>query len=76
MTTPSPAPQHRPPAALNVLHIEPGTRLRLVGDVIVEVMTNPQDGIWLLVRYLEVPDDPARIGSEDMVFAEDVLGTV
>lgn len=74
MTTPS--PQHRPPAALNVLHIVAGTRLRLVGNSVVEVITNPQDGIWLLVRYLEAPDDPSRVGSEDMVFAEDVLGTV
>ena len=30
------------------------------------------DGVWLFVRYLSSPNDPALEGSEDMVFAADV----
>ena len=48
--------QHRvPKAVINVLTLEPGTRVRLVGDAIAEVITNPQDGVWLLLRYLAAP---------------------
>jgi hypothetical protein len=70
----NPAPQYRPPAALNLLTLEPGTHVRLIGDVIAEVVDNPQDGVWLLLRYVSVPDSPDQVGSEEMVFAEDVIG--
>jgi hypothetical protein len=69
--------QHRIPKTLiNVLTLEPGTRLRLVGDAIAEVMANPQDGVWLLLRYIAAPSNPSQIGSEEMVFAEDVLEVI
>lgn len=76
MTEPSPSPQHRPPARLNVLNLEPGTRLRLVGEITAEVVTNPRDGLWVMVRYLDVPNEPQRVGSEEMIFAEDILDTL
>ena len=66
--------QHRMPNKLiNVLHLEPGMRLRLIGDVTAEVIENPQDGVWLRLRYLSAATNPALVGTEDMVFAEDVL---
>ena len=69
-----PSYQHRvPKTVINVLSLEPGTRLRLVGDAIAEVATNPQDGLWLLLRYLASPGHPEQVGAEAMVFAEDVL---
>ena len=72
-----PSYQHRiPKTVINVLTLEPGTRVRLVGDAIAEVVANPQDGVWLLLRYLTVPDNPAQVGTEEMVFAEDVLEVI
>ena len=69
-----PAYQHRvPKTVINVLSLEPGTRLRLVGDAIAEVVANPQDGVWLFLRYLDSPGNPDQVGTEEMVFAEDVL---
>ena len=45
-----PSFQHRiPKTVINVLTLAPGTRVRLVGDAIAEVVANPQDGVWLLV---------------------------
>jgi len=29
-----------------------------------------------LLRFLEAPDDPARVGSEELVFWADVLGVL
>ena len=69
--------QHRvPKAVINVLTLEPGTHVRLVGDAIAEVIANPQDGVWLLLRYLVAPGHPEQVGAEEMVFAEDVLEVV
>jgi hypothetical protein len=71
-----PYQQRVPKTVINILSLEPGTRLRLVGDGIAEVVANPQDGVWLLLRYLASPGNPAQVGSEEMVFAEDVLEIV
>jgi len=69
--------QYRVPrTVVNVLSLEPGTRLRLVRDAIAEVVANPQDGVWLLLRYLASPGNPDQVGAEEMVFAEDVLEIV
>jgi hypothetical protein len=69
-----PSYQHRvPKTVINVLTLEPGTRLRLVGDAIAEVVANPQDGVWLLLRYVTAPSNPDQVGAEEMVFAEDVI---
>ena len=51
-----------------------GARVRLRGGGLGEVTANPRDGAWVFVRYLE--GDPARVGTEDMVFCTDVLGVV
>jgi hypothetical protein len=72
-----PSYQHRlPKTIINVLTLEPGTRVRLVGDAIAEVTANPQDGVWLLLRYMIVPGHPDQVGAEEMVFAEDVLEVI
>jgi hypothetical protein len=66
-----PPPSHR---AFNLLALEPGARVRLSGDALGEVVRNPRDGAWLLVRYLTSPADPSLEGSEELVFADDVIG--
>jgi hypothetical protein len=72
-----PSYQYRiPKTVINVLSLEPGTRVRLVGDVLAEVVTNPQDGVWLFLRYLAAPGRPDQVGAEEMVFAEDVLEVI
>jgi hypothetical protein len=77
MAEEQPLYQHRvPKAVINVLTLEPGTRVRLVGDAIAEIVANPQDGVWLLLCYLAAPGNPDQVGTEEMVFAEDVLEVV
>jgi hypothetical protein len=69
--------QHRAPkTVINVLTLEAGTRVRLIGDAIAEVVANPQDGVWLFLRYVATPNNPDQVGTEEMVFAEDVLEVV
>ena len=58
---------------VNIRLLEPGTKLRLSNNATGEVVTNFNDGVWITVRFLTSPEDPALEGTEDMVFAQDVM---
>ena len=58
---------------INVRNLTPGTRVSLLDGAIAEIVSNPADGVWLFARYLESPRDPALVGHEDMIFAQDVV---
>ncbi|MDE2838105.1 MAG: hypothetical protein OXL97_11465 [Chloroflexota bacterium] len=60
---------------VNLMELEVGVRVSLIEDAVAEVVDNPRDGSWIIVRYLESPSDPSKVGSEEPVFAADVLGT-
>ncbi len=51
-----------------------GTRIRLRNGAVAEITGNPGDGAWLLVRFVEHPVDPSKVGQDDMVFFTDVEG--
>ena len=59
---------------INIRFLEPGTKVRLSNNATGEVVTNFNDGVWVSVRFLTSPNDPSLEGTEDMVFAQDVLG--
>jgi hypothetical protein len=52
---------------LDIRSLQAGERVQLTGNVIAEVVANPGDGMWVLVRYQSVPDNPAMEGQEDLV---------
>jgi hypothetical protein len=58
---------------INVRTLQPGTRIVTVDGAVAEIVSNPADGVWLFARYVESPGDPARVGQEDMIFAQDVV---
>jgi hypothetical protein len=60
-------------AMINVRLLEPGTRVALSDGSTVEVVSNPKDGIWLFARYLASPRDASLVGTEEMIFAQDVV---
>jgi hypothetical protein len=51
-----------------------GSRVKMRQGVVAEVTANPNDGGWLFIKYLEHPQDPSKVGQEDMVFCVDVVG--
>jgi hypothetical protein len=61
---------------INVRDLAPGTSIALADGAEAEIVANPGDGIWLFARYLSSPRDPARVGQEDMVFAQDVVALI
>src|SRR6516164_2968130 len=58
---------------VNIRPLAPGTRIVLEGGAVAEIVSNPADGVWVFARYLSSPDDPARVGSEEMIFAQDIV---
>ena len=58
---------------INIRTLAPGTRIALVDGGVAEIVSNPADGVWLFARYLQSPRDPALIGQEEMIFAQDVV---
>jgi hypothetical protein len=57
---------------VNIRKIAVGTRVKLATGAEAEVVSNPQDGVWLFARYISA-DDPSMVGKEEMIFAQDVV---
>jgi hypothetical protein len=57
---------------VNTRLLTPGMQILLVDGAVAEVVSNPLDGVWVFARYVTSPDDPARVGTEDMIFAQDI----
>ena len=57
---------------VNTRELTPGTQIALVAGAIAEVVSNPLDGVWVFARYLSSPADPSVVGSEEMIFAQDI----
>jgi hypothetical protein len=58
---------------INLRRLEPGTKIGLSDGSTAEVVSNPLDGVWVFARYLSAPSDPSLIGTEAMIFAQDVV---
>ena len=61
---------------VDLQYIPEGAKVRLRNGAIAEVTANPRDGGWIFIRFLEYPDDPSRVGEEDMAFCTDVMAVV
>ena len=58
---------------INIRALMPGTQITLANGAVAEIVSNPEDGVWLFARYLEAPHDLALVGQEEMIFAQDVV---
>ncbi len=58
---------------INIRALMPGTQITLENGAIAEIVSNPADGVWVFARYLDSPRDPALVGQEEMIFAQDVV---
>ena len=58
---------------VNLRLLEPGMKIALSDGSIAEVVSNPLDGVWVFARYLSAPSDAALEGTEEMIFAQDIV---
>lgn len=59
-------------AAYTFRDLPEGAKVKLTNGAVAEITGNPRDGAWLLIKYLENPEDPSQVGEDDMVFFVDV----
>ena len=59
---------------LNVVTLPPGARVQTRDGATAEIVENPQDGFWLICRYVAHPTQPQLVGpDEHHVFAQDIV---
>jgi hypothetical protein len=58
---------------VNIRALTPGTQITLADGAVAEIVSNPADGVWVFARYVQSPRDPALVGQEEMIFAQDVV---
>jgi hypothetical protein len=57
---------------IELIGIEPGARLRVVGGITAEVLEAIDDE-WVRVRLVEVPEGRGKAGTEELCHATDVI---
>ena len=57
---------------INLRLLEPETKIALSDSVTAEVVSNVMDAVWVFARYLSSPSDDPLVGTEEMVFAQDI----
>lgn len=58
---------------VNLLNLEPGDVVEMSDGATVEVVSNLGDGMWIFGRYITSPSDPSQEGTEEMVFAQEIV---
>ncbi len=61
---------------VNLLDVQPGQRIMMKNKAVAEVVENLGDGIWVKGRFIESPDDPSLIDTEDLCYCEEVLKVI
>jgi len=61
---------------VDLYELKPGDRVRTTDGAVAEVLNDTQDGQWILVRYVECPDDPALVGTEDLCHDDELQAVV
>jgi hypothetical protein len=55
-----------------VQDLDPGQKVKLKSDAIAEVVQNPRDGIWVMVRYVSAPQQTELERKDELVHCDDV----
>ena len=58
---------------IDLLAIKVGAKLQLREGIVAEVLENMEDGMWLQVKYLEVPRTSAEVGAIELCHAQDIV---
>lgn len=51
---------------MDISALKPGDKVRTTDGAVVEVLKETEDGKWILIRYLEDPENPSVVGTEDL----------
>ncbi|MFN0071950.1 MAG: hypothetical protein ACKVVP_10740 [Chloroflexota bacterium] len=54
------------------INLPEGVKITLLNGAVGEVTANPHDGAFVLVKWIDHPVDPAKVGEEEYVFFNEV----
>lgn len=60
--------------ALDVWTLKGGDLVRLVGGAVAQIVEPTEDGRWIPVHYVEVPEAPGLVGTEDLCSEDEIIG--
>jgi len=52
--------------------LRPGDRVQTTDGALVEILKETEDGQWVLIRYLEDPENPNAVGTEDLCHVDEL----
>lgn len=58
---------------INTLDLKPGDKLALREGLLAEVVENMDDGMWLQIRYLQVPGQEEPSQELELCHAQDIV---
>lgn len=61
---------------MDLYQLKPGDRVHTTDGAVAEVLNDTQDGQWILVRYVESPEQPALVGTEDLCHEDELQALV
>lgn len=57
---------------MDIYTLKPGDRARTTDGAVVEIVKETEDGKWILIRYLEDPENPSVVGTEDLCHVDEL----
>ena len=60
----------------NIWDLKLGERITLDSGEVVQVMAPTEDGEWILIKYVEAPDAPELVGTEDLCSTGEIASLV
>lgn len=61
---------------LDVMTLKAGDRLLLADKSVAEVTENMDDGMWVQVLFVEVPNRPEDVGTTELCHAQDIVRVI
>ena len=58
---------------LDVMTLKPGDKLLLADKSVAEVTENMEDGMWVQVLFVDVPNRPVDVGMTELCHAQDIV---
>ena len=57
----------------SIWDLKVGDRISLDSGAVAEVIAPTEDGEWVLVKYVEAPESPQIVGTDDLCSADEIL---
>jgi len=61
---------------MDLYDLQVGDRIRLTDGTIAEVISETEDGRSIRVRHIESPNNPSRVGSEELCSEDEIEARV